>query len=81
MSFLAYFGSKKNIVFNLRFSVIPRICQSFVGRHSLYFLFEENIMKSLNLCKEISEIFLYKTPALEYVNFATPCIQQRDSAN
>jgi hypothetical protein len=38
-------------------------------------------MKSLNLCKEISEIFLYKTPALEYVNFATPCIQQRDSAN
>jgi hypothetical protein len=39
MSFLAYFESKKNIVFNLRFSVILRICQSSVGRqscHSLY---------------------------------------------
>jgi hypothetical protein len=53
----------------------------------LYFLFEENMMKSLNLqihiCMylyflfyffEIPEIFPYKTPDLEYVNFATPCI-------
>jgi hypothetical protein len=39
MSFLAYFESKKNIVFNLRFSIIPRICQSSVrcqSCHSLY---------------------------------------------
>jgi hypothetical protein len=53
----------------------------------LYLLFEENMMKSLNLQThisppplyflfyffEISEIFQYKTPDLEYVNFATPC--------
>jgi hypothetical protein len=57
----------------------------------LYFLFEENMMKSLNLQTHISlkrppplyflfyffeipEIFPYKTPDLEYVNIATPCI-------
>jgi hypothetical protein len=56
----------------------------------LYFLFEENMMKSLNFQTHISlqspplyflfyffeipEIFSFKTPNLEYVNFATPCI-------
>jgi hypothetical protein len=49
----------------------------------LYFLFEENMMKSLNLQTHISLYFLFcffeipemfpnKTPDLEYVNFATP---------
>jgi hypothetical protein len=49
----------------------------------LYLLFEKNMMKSLKLQTplyflfyffEIPEIFLYKTPDLEYVNFATSCI-------
>jgi hypothetical protein len=57
----------------------------------LYFLFEENMMKSLNLETHISlyiyiflfyffeapEIFPYKTPDLEYVNFATPCMLKK----
>jgi hypothetical protein len=57
----------------------------------LYFLFEENMMKSLNLQTHIfvktphlrflfyffgiPEIFSYKTPDLEYVNLATPCMK------
>jgi hypothetical protein len=44
MSFFAYFESKNNIVFNLRFSVIPRICQSSVGRQSCHSLY--NIARS-----------------------------------
>jgi hypothetical protein len=45
----------------------------------LYFLFEENMMKSLKdiwvyIFVKIPEIFPSKTPDLEYVNFATPCI-------
>jgi hypothetical protein len=39
------------------------------------FLFEENMMKCfLFYFFEIPEIFPYKTPDLEYVNFATPCM-------
>jgi hypothetical protein len=57
----------------------------------LYFLFGENMMKNLNFQTHISlkrpplyflfyffeipEIFPYKTTDLEYVNFATPYIQ------
>jgi hypothetical protein len=56
----------------------------------LYFLFEKNMMKTLEHSGpyifvktplyflfyffETPEIFPYKTPDLEYVNFATPCI-------
>jgi hypothetical protein len=47
MSFLAYFESKKNIVFNLRFSVIPRICQSSVGRQSCYSLYNALVRSNL----------------------------------
>jgi hypothetical protein len=43
MSFLAYFESKINIVFNLRFSVIPRICQSSVGRQSCHSLYRDGV--------------------------------------
>jgi hypothetical protein len=43
MSFLAYFESKKNIVFNLRFSLIPRIYQSSVGRQSCHSLYKEAV--------------------------------------
>jgi hypothetical protein len=46
MSFLAYFKSKKNIVFNLHFTVIPRICQSSVGRQSCHSLYTGCLMKN-----------------------------------
>jgi hypothetical protein len=69
MSFLASFESKKNIVFNLRFSVIPRICQSSVGRqscHSLYIkvdrpVYEEEQFSSI-LKNEFRKAQFCRTP-------------------